>query len=305
MSAEKDQNSIDFTVIYFGDDKTQSDTYPFVRRKRMYAGSRIIQFIRNVIQYADWVRYIFIICIDPLPDDPVLHDERIITVNPSEFMPPSCVDSENINAIELNLHRISGLSEQFVYFPSGSFLIGKVKPSFFFRDGLPCDYAVESMFETPDMYERHVLINDILQIKAKFNRNESLSYYRWKFLSPRYLPGMIQNTYFWFLRYWEIGWRSRRGDFWGFEDHNFPLCTLKSLCEKLWTVFPEALKGTCSHISENEKDVDHSLIRFYQYASGQFSPCDWHSKTIMINDISELESGKLRKYRIAVLKQKF
>ena len=304
MNSENLSSPIDFAAIYFGEDNKASDVYPTVHRKRMYSGSGIIHFVKSVLKYADWVRSICIVAMDPLPEDPVLQDEKVRVISPSEFIPASLADTENINAIELNLHRISGISDQFVYFNSGTFLCGKTSPSFFFRDGLPCDYAIESMFETPDMYERHVLINDILQIKSTFNRNESLSYYRWKFLSPRYLPGMIQNAYFWFLRYWEIGWRSRRGDFWGFEDHNYPLCTLKSICIKIWNTYSKALEETCSHFKENEKDVDHSLIRFYQYASGQFSPSDWHSKTVQINDISELETGKLRKYRIAVLKSK-
>ncbi len=302
MTTKLDKSSIDFAVIYFSEGRASADTYPTVRRKRMYAGNEIIRFVKSALRYAEWVRKIFIAAADPLPEDPVFSDERVRIVSLSEFMPAGCADSVNINAIELNLHRISGLSEQFVYFNAGTYLCGKVSPSFFFRNGLPCDYAVEGVFETPDMYERHVLINDILQIKAAFNRNESLSYYRWKFLSPRYLRGMIRNAYFWFIRYYENGNRYRRGDFWGFEDHNYPLCTLKSICEKLWTVFPQALEETASRLTEDEKDVDHSLIRFYQYAAGLFAPCNWRSKTVMIEDPDTADSGELSRYRIAVLR---
>ena len=303
MSTENHSSSIDFAVIYFGDDKESSDNYPVVSRKRMYAGG-IICFVKSALRFADWVRKIYIVAMDAIPEDPILHDARVKIVQPSEFMPTAYADTTNINAIELNLYRIDGLSEQFIYFNAGTYICGKTSPSFFFRDGLPCDYAIESMFETPDMYERHILINDILKIKSTFNRNESLSYYRRKFLSPKYLRGMIQNTYFWFIRQYENGFGYRRGDFWGFEDHNYPLCTLKSICIKMRNTYSKAFEETCSHFTENEKDVDHSLIRFYQYASGQFYPCDWHSKTVQINDISELETGKLRKYRIAVLKSK-
>lgn len=305
MSTETSRTPIDFVVIYLGEGAASADEYPYVIRKRMYAGKGIIRFAESALQFADWVRNIFIVTMDMLPDAQVFQNDHIKIVSLDNFMPSSYPRTTNINAIELNLHRINGISEQFVYFNAGTFLCGKVNPSFFFRNGLPCDYAIESMFETPDLYERHILINDILQIKGTFNRNESLSYYRWKFLSPRYLRGMIQNTYFWFIRYWENGYRSRRGDFWGFEDHNYPLCTTVSLCKKIYEIYSKAIEETCSHTKEGEKDVDHSLIRFYQYASGNFAPYDWHSKTVTTDSINDIDTNKTGAKKFAVVRSQF
>ena len=45
----------------------------------------------------------------------------------------------NANTIELNLHRIEGLAEQFVYFNDDMFITDHVKPEDFFRDGHPMD----------------------------------------------------------------------------------------------------------------------------------------------------------------------
>ena len=57
-------------------------------------------------------------------------------------MAPAYLPTFNINSIELNLHRIKGLSEHFVFFNDDMFLIDSVRPEDFFKNGFPCDLSL-------------------------------------------------------------------------------------------------------------------------------------------------------------------
>ena len=52
-------------------------------------------------------------------------------------MPKEILPTFNSCAIELHLHRIKGLSEQFVYFNDDMVLNAPVTPDYYFKDGLP------------------------------------------------------------------------------------------------------------------------------------------------------------------------
>ena len=56
---------------------------------------------------------------------------------PEEYLP-----TFNSHTIEMNLHRIKGLSEQFVYFNDDMFINKPMKPRDFFVHGKPCDTDV-------------------------------------------------------------------------------------------------------------------------------------------------------------------
>lgn len=45
----------------------------------------------------------------------------------------------NSHAIEINIHKIEGLAEHFVYFNDDTFINSPLEPEFFFKNGLPCD----------------------------------------------------------------------------------------------------------------------------------------------------------------------
>lgn len=58
-------------------------------------------------------------------------------VRHEDFMAPAYLPTFNINSIELNLHRIKGLSQQFVFFNDDMFLINSVVQEDFFKNGFP------------------------------------------------------------------------------------------------------------------------------------------------------------------------
>ena len=73
--------------------------------------------------------------------------------------------------IELNMHRIKGLSEHFVYFNDDIFLNGSIEKEFFFKNGKPCDYAyLTNVFlaDTNDCFG-HICTNNTVLINREFS----------------------------------------------------------------------------------------------------------------------------------------
>lgn len=64
-----------------------------------------------------------------------LNRETVRIVLHEEFIPAEYLPTFNSTAIEMFLHRIPGLSEQFIYFNDDFFPLADCKPSDFFRDG--------------------------------------------------------------------------------------------------------------------------------------------------------------------------
>ena len=108
-------------------------------------------WFRSVEQFAPWVHRIYFLTWGHLPkwlntDHPKLKIIRHLDYIPQEYLP-----TFNSHTIELNMHRIPELSEQFVYFNDDMFLVAPAKPTDFFRNGLPCDEA-SMQFLLPKRY---------------------------------------------------------------------------------------------------------------------------------------------------------
>lgn len=98
--------------------------------------NEIYYSIKSVKKYAPWVRNIYIVsnCSQPEWSKSV---ENIIYVKHEQIFPDnSCLPTFSSRAIETVLHKIEGLSENFLYFNDDVFLCKSVSPDdFFWGDG--------------------------------------------------------------------------------------------------------------------------------------------------------------------------
>lgn len=94
-------------------------------------------WFRGVEKFAPWVNKVFFITCGQKPAwlDP--NHPRLVLVNHKDYIPEVYLPTFNSLSIELNLHRIEGLSEHFVYFNDDVFLLRPVCPDHFFKDGNP------------------------------------------------------------------------------------------------------------------------------------------------------------------------
>ncbi len=113
--------------------------------------------------------------------------EKIQIVKHEDFMAPAYLPTFNIN-LELNLHRIKGLSEHFVFFNDDMFLIDSVKQEDFFKNGLPCDCCIETALVQDNIRNpfANILMNDAALVNMHYNKKEVIKKQAKKWFSPAY-----------------------------------------------------------------------------------------------------------------------
>lgn len=94
--------------------------------------------LRSVELYAPWLRKIFIVTDDQVPDWLDCSNPKVQIVDHHEIIPSQYLPCFNSVVIEHHLHNIPGLSEHFLYANDDMFINQPVTPGFFFaEDGLP------------------------------------------------------------------------------------------------------------------------------------------------------------------------
>ena len=268
-------DTIDFVITYVdGTDPVWQE-----KRARYQAGGgsdgRMIRYrswdnlrywFRSIEKFAPWVHRVFLVTDDQVPDWIDTGCEKLVPVSHKDYIPEEYLPVFSSHPIELNLHRITGLSEQFVYFNDDIFLLRKVEPEQFFSGGLPCDYAIESPYSVYDPVFAHVLANNIIMLNEHYTRSAVLKKQGKKFYSPVYPRGMMQNLMFRSLR---------RDRFFGFESGHMPNSYLKSTLSAVWEQSGKWLDATCRSRFRSDSDVNQYVFQHYQYVNGLFTPYSW------------------------------
>ncbi len=244
-------------------------------RYKRYKGDREINFahyrdqntlkywFRAVERYAPWVRRIHFVTCGQTPEWLNTEHEKLHLVSHEEYMPAEYLPTFSANPIELNFHRIDGLAEQFVYFNDDTFITAPVSEEDFFSNGMPCDSALMSSLIPSVKNEviTYILFNDLLLINSNFNKKQSLKADMGKWLSPRYGKQLLKNLY-----YMPIG------KFSGFVNPHLPNAFLKSTFCEVWEREHDILDSVSKNKFRTKEDVNQYLMRYWQIASGKFSP---------------------------------
>ena len=94
-------------------------------------------WFRSVEKYAPWVRKVHFVTCGQIPIWLNVNHPKLHIVNHEDYIPQEYLPTFNSHTIELNMHRIDGLSEQFVYFNDDMYITQRVAPTDFFMNGLP------------------------------------------------------------------------------------------------------------------------------------------------------------------------
>lgn len=222
----------------------------------------ILQYLfRGIDKFLPWIRTVHFVTWGHLPpwldpDAPRLH-----IVNHRDFIPEAYLPTFNSNAIELNLHRIDGLAEQFIYANDDMFFLRPLPPEFFFKDGLPVDACVEEAHQFFSGSIDHIIGNDLSVINAHFPKKATVKRNRGKWYSLRLGKGLLKNLYM-----------SPFACFAGFHNPHVPFSYLKSTFEAVWQAEPQRMNATCEHRLRSIEDLNHWLCRYWQFATGNFVP---------------------------------
>ena len=232
----------------------------FNKNGERYRDWGLLRFwFRGVEQYAPWVRKVHFVTFGHYPEWLDLNHPRIHLVKHEDYIPARYLPTFSSHTIELNLHRIEGLAEHFVYFNDDIFLSAPVNPDDFFKNGLPRDVAVRSFIHL-DKYghidlNNVTLINQHLRFWASYKKN-------WrKWYNFRYGIYGLLNVYF-----------ERYHDFIGLRQRHLANSFLKSTYQQVWNACADVLEETCLRKFRGEKDVNQWLFQYWQVASGAFFP---------------------------------
>lgn len=216
-------------------------------------------WFRGIEKFAPWIHKIHFVTYGHYPNWLNLDCPKLHFVKHTEFIPEKYLPTFNANAIELNIHRIKGLSEKFIYFNDDFFLIKKVNPERFFKHGKVSDMLVFNAISGGGI--GHIILNDIETINKYFIKKRFLQAYWKKWLNPIYGKNLFRSI---FLLPWP--------HFTGFIDPHFPSGFYKSTFERVWNLEYDKLDKTCQCRFRNETNVNQYLMRYWQLLEGNFEP---------------------------------
>ena len=224
-------------------------------------------WFRAVETYAPWVRKVFLITNGTFPDWINKNHPKLVLVKHEDYMPKECLPTFNSCAIELHMHKIEGLSEHFVYFNDDIFINSPVDPSYFFRNGLPCDTNKETCFNVPIYVpgERFgtwmSVLSNIGIINRHFNRWQTVkqSPKRW-FGFHLGFKGLVMSLLL-----------AKQRLFVGFTNYHLEQPYLKSIFKEVWESEPDYMNESCSRFRK-EVTANPYIFRYWQIAKNLFFP---------------------------------
>lgn len=220
-------------------------------------------WFRGVERCAPWVNRIYFVTNGQVP--PWLNTEhpKLTFIRHEDYIPAEYLPTFNSNVIELWLHRIPGLSEQFVLFNDDMFLTAPVEPTDFFRSGLPCDSALLDAVTAPSPEDclPHMLINNTAVLNRRFHKKDVLRKNIRGFFTPKYGSDLLRNLLLFPFR-----------DFSAFRDSHLPTSHLKSTFEAVWQENGVLLEECSRNRFRSKTDLTHWLMKGWQICTGAFSP---------------------------------
>lgn len=246
-------------------------------------------WFRGVEQFAPWVRKIHFITWGHLPEWLDTTNPKLHIVKHEDYIPKKYLPVFNSNVLEIYMHKIEGLSEQFVYFNDDAFLIRAVRPEDFFLNGKPCDMlAFQPVVANPkNPVMSHLYLNNSLVLCKYFNKRENVRKHPENYFKPGYPP-----LYF-FYNILEMAFPL----YTGFYTVHGPSPYLKSTFEELWEKEEALLQEMSQHRFRNQGDVTPYLFREWQKLSNNFVPKN------VLKDFSYFNIGTENKKLLETIKK--
>ena len=237
--------------------------------KGRYANNDELKYsLRAVEMYAPWIRKIFIVTDDQIPEWLELSNPKINIVDHKDIMPEICLPSFNSTVIEHFLYKIPGLSERFLFSNDDMFLNKPVTPdTFYAEDGLPIIRITHSRLR--DVF---------LQFKKKFLGIPVKNHVQ----TVRNSAKLVERKF---------------GHFYDAKPHHNIDSYLKSYCEHVEQMFNDEISRTLSHHLRNPNDLQRSLYTFAALAEKRCHPvCVTQKTSFRFHIQKQSHYDKLKRY---------
>jgi len=320
------KNKVDFVIIWVdgNDEKWQKERAKYNiakssdnRNIRYRDWENLKYWFRGVEKYAKWVNKIHFVTYGHLPDWLNTENPKLNIVNHKDFIPGKYLPTFSSHTIELNLHRIQDLSDNFVYFNDDFFIINDTKTEDFFQNGIPRDSAVLYTNVPGGTIMDNIIVNNTAVINKHFKSRDVIKRNKLKWYNLKYGKYLYNNISLYPYK-----------NFTGIRFEHLPNSFKKSTFIELWNKEQEILDDTCSHKFRNIADVNQWVMKYWQICKGEFIPrkTNWgyyyeysrdntnlkkiilnsKYKSICLNDVSEdYDFEEAKRLTIELFEKKF
>ena len=136
-----------------------------VMQKRFRDWGTLKYLLRGIENRMPFVRNVYLVVSHPSQVPEWVDRKNLKIVLHRDIIPEEFLPTFNCNPIEMHLHRIPGLGEEYLYFNDDMFPVGDCKPEDFFRNGRPV-IGYYRHFIAGNMYKKICRNSDRLVRKA-------------------------------------------------------------------------------------------------------------------------------------------
>lgn len=266
-------------------EKNKYDTDGKASAVRYESWDNLQYIFRGIEKYMPWIHKVFFVTWGHIPSWLNLSYEKLTVVKHEEYIPGEFLPTFNSNVIEMNYFRIEELSENFILFNDDLFITQPIPETYYFKDNLPCEEAVETHFilkadKGMDLQMNYACVNNMAIINRNFDKREVVRNHPEKWFNPIYGERMQHNVN---LSYWN-----------NFESFVYPheaMPMKKSVLKEIWEKEPEALREASRNKFRSFSDVTQRLITMWQICSGEFVPHKYQGKLYLIDKSNYKEAA--------------
>lgn len=266
------ENKIDFVIAWVdgADESWLAERRKYQAEKNRDDGvsryrdwENLKYWFRGVEKFAPWVNNIYFVTWGHLPKWLDTRHPKLKIVNHKDYIPKEYLPTFSSHPIELNFHRIQGLSQEFVYFNDDMFLIRETVPEDFFKNGLPRDCCIETALAQDDIDNpfAHILMNNAAVINMHYSKRQVIRKNLGKWFHPAYKSMLLRNVLM--LPYQEFS---------SFKYTHLPSAFLKSTFDEVWEAEGRVLDRVCRNRFRSPEDVNQYLMKYWQYMEGKYVP---------------------------------
>ncbi len=288
-----DMNDPDWKAEFSKYSGRKENTKNGVSKARFRDNGFLRYWFRGVAKFAPWVRTIYFVTSCQVPEWLDTSNPKIKIIRHAEIVPKQFLPTFNSVVIERYMHRIPGLAEHFVYFNDDFYIINHITEERFFRNGLPCDIAVQDY--NPSWSQWYVRIkNNIRLINRHFSKREVMARDHGKWFHKSYGWKARWNYLLWFY-----------GKFITLRTPHNAQPYLKSTFDQVWAACGEELTATSSNRFRALNDLTPELFRAWQICKGNFEPLNTYQDTkmfpLMVRSKQAIRAIRDQKYNLICL----
>ncbi len=267
----KDRNELIDIVILWVDDSDPvwrakkdkyGETYGISHQSERFRDWDNLRYLfRGIERFAPWINHIFLVTDNQKPTWLLGHDKLTI-VDHKDFMKKDFLPTFNSRALELNLHKIPNLAEQFIYFNDDMYIINNVVPEDFFVMGKPRHLAaLNAIMPIKNNQMSQVIFNNTTLINDNFNKYQTLSKGFFKWFNLKHGKEIIRTFMLFIFPFFS-----------GFKQTHLVGNYKKKTYKTIWNKYENEMMKTSKSKFRDFSNFNQWLISDWQLASNNFVP---------------------------------